>query len=113
MQLWCCTVFIVRASFLSWILQSNDVSKKADLTKLISSEDKLADVFTPQSRRHAATEQLSNISNDDKLTEADDAQPTRRHSSRLSAKAALDAISRSVEVLVLCIFRTEVTEAIG
>lgn len=74
------------------------VQETANLAQLTNSSDKLADIFTPRSRRHAEAKLDASNCNDDKLAEIDNSVPVRRHSSRLSAKAAASAIARTLEV---------------
>lgn len=53
--------------------------------------EKLADVFTPHSRRRAKALQIDVTSDEDKNSE--ECKPIRRQSSRLSAKVAVEAIA--------------------
>lgn len=71
------------------------VQDAAYLSQLTSSSEKLAEIFTPRSRRHAEAKLATTSSGDEKQSDADNSIPARRQSSRLSAKAAADAIAKA------------------
>lgn len=65
--------------------------------ELTSSGSKLADIFTPRSRRNAEAKLADVQVHEDNPSVVE--YPARRHSSRLSAKAAASVIAQTVEVI--------------
>jgi hypothetical protein len=78
-----------------WYLILDFVQDTASLLQLTNSSEKLAELFTPRSHRHAEAKLTATNSSDDKQSDIGNSVPVRRQSSRLSAKAAADAIAKA------------------